>query len=108
MRARSLRVERTDAEAKLWRALRNRQLDGFKFRRQVPVDPYIADFCCKDAKLIIELDGGQHLDQLAYDEARTRRLEACGFQVLRFWNVDVLRETDAVVEDIRRMLHAGS
>lgn len=66
------------------------------------------DFCCIGARLIVELDGGQHLDQIAYDEARTRQLESCGFHVLRFWNGDVLRETEAVIEEIRRMLHAGS
>lgn len=102
--ARKLRKDQTDAERRLWWNLRNRQLEGWKFRRQVPVGEYIADFVCIDAKLIIELDGGQHSEQRQYDEQRTRDLEQAGFAVLRFWNNDVLTNTESVIEEILRML----
>jgi very-short-patch-repair endonuclease len=108
MRRRSLRAEQTKAEAKLWRALRNRQLDGFKFRRQFPIDRFFADFVCIDAKLVIELDGGQHAQQIVYDTERTTLLEGAGFVVLRFWNNDVLLNLDGVMETIQRALHSGS
>ena len=98
--ARRLRQERTDAERKLWSIVRNRKLDGFKFRRQVPIDRYFADFACLEAKLVIELDGGQHSEQAEYDAARTKVLEACGFQVLRFWNSQVLLSPDGVAQSI--------
>ncbi|MDZ4381357.1 MAG: DUF559 domain-containing protein [Parvibaculum sp.] len=97
--ARQLRVEATDAEARLWQRLRNRMLGGFKFRRQFPVGPYIADFVCIERKLIVELDGGQHADNPA-DERRTRFLELRGYRVIRFWNPDVLANTDGVLEMI--------
>lgn len=105
-RAQVLRKRMTDAEQHLWSRLRRRQLLGFKFRRQVPVGPYIADFACVEAKLIVELDGGQHIDAKASDEARTRFLESRGFRVLRFWNNDVLRRTDDVLDEILRALPA--
>lgn len=105
-RARRLRRDQTDAEAKIWSHLRNRQLEGFKFRRQFPTDRYIADFVCIDAKLVVELDGSQHIEQSAYDAERTKTLEALGFTVLRFWNNEALRETDAVIETILRALRA--
>ena len=98
-RARQLRVEATDAEARLWVHLRNRSLGGFKFRRQFPVGPYVADFVCIERKLIVELDGGQHADNPA-DERRTRFLELRGYRVIRFWNPDVLSNTDGVLEMI--------
>lgn len=99
LRARQLRVEATDAEARLWQRLRNRMLGGFKFRRQFPVGPYIADFICIERKLIVELDGGQHADNPA-DKRRTRFLELRGYRVIRFWNPDVLSNTDGVLEMI--------
>jgi len=98
--ARRLRRDQTDAERRLWSRLRGRALAGFKFRRQVPIDRFVADFACIEAKLIVELDGGQHADRIAYDEARTKVLEQAGFQVLRFWNHQVLLETEGVLEDI--------
>ncbi|MBC7102378.1 MAG: endonuclease domain-containing protein [Parvibaculum sp.] len=98
-RARQLRVEATDAEARLWQHLRNRMLGGFKFRRQFPVGPYIADFVCIERKLIVELDGGQHADNPA-GERRTRFLERRGYRVVRFWNPDVLSNTGGVLEMI--------
>jgi len=98
-RARLLRVSQTDAEARLWSRLRNRVLGGARFRRQMPVGPYIADFLCAGHMLIVELDGGQHADNPA-DERRTRFLEAKGYRVIRFWNPDVLTNTDGVLEMI--------
>lgn len=92
------------AERKLWAILRNRKLDGFKFRRQVPIDRYFADFVCMEARLIVELDGSQHAEQVAYDDARTRALERCGFRVLRFWNGSVLREPQSIIDTLLREL----
>jgi very-short-patch-repair endonuclease len=99
-RARRLRRNMTDAERSLWRHLRNRHLIGFKFRRQHEIDRYIVDFVCTDADLIVELDGGQHAEMMASDANRTRRLEAIGYRVLRFWNNDVLTNIEAVLEVI--------
>jgi very-short-patch-repair endonuclease len=99
-RARALRSEATDAERKLWALLRGRRLSGAKFRRQVPVDRYFADFACLEAKVIVELDGGQHHDQADYDEARTETLVACGWRVIRFWNTDVMENADGVADTI--------
>jgi very-short-patch-repair endonuclease len=104
-RARQLRREQTPAEARLWARLRGRHLHGAKFRRQVPVGPYIADFLCKDLSIVVEADGGQHGDQEAYDARRTAWLEAAGFQVLRFWNHDILTDMDAVMEVIGEAVH---
>ncbi len=99
-RARRLRRDQTDAERKLWLRLRDRRLNGWKFKRQVPIDRYIADFCCTDARLIIELDGGQHTTSEEADAKRTAFLESCGYLVLRFWNNDVLKNMDGVLEEI--------
>lgn len=105
-RARRLRRDQTDAEALLWSRLRDRRLDGWKFRRQAPVDRYIVDFLCVDAKLVIELDGGQHT--ATTDEARTRVIEACGYLVIRFWNNDVLTNMDGVLLTIVDAMRAGT
>lgn len=91
-----MRRDDTNAEARLWNVLRDRRLGGWKWRRQVPVDHYIADFLCVDAKLVVELDGGQHSEQVAYDARRTAELKLQGFRVLRFWNSDVLRNRTGV------------
>ncbi|MCK0209217.1 endonuclease domain-containing protein [Starkeya koreensis] len=104
--ARRLRRCQTDAEALLWSRLRDRRLGGWKFRRQVPVDTYIADFLCVDAKLVIELDGGQHAAET--DEERTRTIEACGYLVIRFWNNDVLTNMDGVLLTIVDAMRAGA
>ena len=104
--ARRLRQEKTDAERKLWSILRGRKLDGWKFRRQVPIDRFFADFACMEGRLVIELDGGQHAEQIEYDEARTKVLEASGFTVLRFWNSQVLTSTDGVVQSILHELNS--
>ena len=99
-RARRLRSDSTDAERRLWRMLRNRNLDHYKFRRQHPIRGYFADFVCLDKRLIIELDGGQHAQQIARDAARTADLESAGFRVLRFWDNDVLTRPEAVLQTI--------
>jgi adenine-specific DNA-methyltransferase len=103
-RARSLRTRGTDAERRLWHHLRLRQLHGLKFRRQVSIAGYVADFACLEAKLIVELDGGQHLEQTDYDARRDAALASAGFRVLRFWNDDVLLRTEAVLEAIVQAL----
>ena len=104
LRARKLRREATDAERLLWHQLRSRGLCGWKFRRQYIIGWYIVDFVCLSARLVVEVDGGQHADDEAYDERRTACLERLGFRVLRFWCGDVLRETDAVLEAIATAL----
>jgi len=104
--AKSLRKKSTDAEHRLWFRLRAHRLKGFKFKRQVPIGPYIADFICIQKKLIIELDGGQHLTNKIYDTTRTDFLNSSGYQVLRFWNDDVLLKTGDVLESIVRCLEA--
>lgn len=103
-RSRSLRKSLTDAERLIWGKLRNGQLNGAKFRRQHPIGPYFADFCCVEAGLVIELDGGQHAERLAQDRIRSKILESKGYKVLRFWDNDVLKETAAVLEKINRTL----
>jgi very-short-patch-repair endonuclease len=96
----------TDAEQLLWRALRYKQLNGHRFRRQYPIGKFIADFVCIEQKLVIELDGGQHQDQLAYDEQRTTYLREKEWRVLRFWNNDIMGNLDEVLTTITE--HLGS
>ncbi len=103
-RARVLRSGMTDAEQILWQALRYKQLNGYRFRRQFPIGKYIADFACVEQKIVIELDSGQHHDQIAYDEHRTNALRQNGWQVLRFWNNDVLGNIDGVLVTIVEQL----
>ena len=102
-RARELRLDAPHAERKVWRALRNRGLDGFRFKRQVPIGPWFADFCCHEAKLIVELDGYHHAETKVHDERRTAWLEREGYRVIRFWNGDVFTSFDAVLEEIARV-----
>ena len=97
--ARGLRRAATEAEDRLWQALRDRRLDGLKFRRQVSIPPYTVDFLCADARLIVEIDGSQHGGSLS-DAARTAFLNGHGFRVLRFWNDEVLREMTSVCDTI--------
>jgi very-short-patch-repair endonuclease len=99
-RARRLRRETTHAEARLWNALRARRLGGWKWRRQVPFGPYFLDFLCVEAGLVVEVDGGQHADQVAYDARRTAYLERLGLRVIRFWNSAVLTNRDGVCATI--------
>ena len=98
-RARGMRRDATDAERRVWAMLRNRQIERMKFRRQVPLGAYIADFACFDPKIIVECDGGQHAGS-GYDAARDAWFRAQGFRVLRFWNADVLSEPDGVADAI--------
>jgi very-short-patch-repair endonuclease len=105
-RARSLRLENaTLAERRLWQRLKGRQM-GAKFRRQHPFGPYVLDFVCLEAGLVIELDGGQHglAEHAAHDEGRTAYLEARGLSVMRFWNPDVIDNPDGVCEAIAAAL----
>lgn len=106
-RARSLRKDMTDAERRIWFALRDRRFSNWKFRRQVPFDQYILDFVCFDAKLVIEVDGGQHDERADYDARRSAHLENSGFRVLRFWNNEVLQNLDGVLTMIDLNLRAN-
>ena len=90
----------TVAEKKVWNQLRQRQLGGLRFRRQVPFGNYIVDFACFEPKIIIELDGSQHAQQIHYDGERTKYLEMLGYTVLRFWNNEVISEIDTVLQTI--------
>jgi adenine-specific DNA-methyltransferase len=98
--AREMRGKMTDAEALLWKLLRDRRIAGAKFRRQHPVGRYILDFYCDEQKLGIELDGGQHGETVEYDEKRSEWLRMEGIRILRFWNNQMLAETEAVMESI--------
>jgi len=103
-RSRDLRKNFTDAEQKLWQKLRNKQIDGNKFRRQFVLGNYIVDFICLDKRLIVEVDGGQHMDNVDYDSQRDEWLKNQNFKVLRFWNNQVLNEIDSVLEVIVKNL----
>src|SRR5690606_8502911 len=102
--ARALRRNATEAEVALWQHLRGRRLIGLKFRRQAPIERFIVDFYCPEKRLIVEVDGGQHTAES--DQARTGRLEALGYKVIRFWNNDVLGNTLAVLETIKARAEA--
>jgi very-short-patch-repair endonuclease len=102
-KAQRLRRDMTDTERKLWSVLRNRQLDGAKFRRQQPIGPFIVDFVCQERRLIVEADGGQHSASVR-DERRTLFLESKGYRVLRFWNNQILTNLDGVAEVIAAAL----
>jgi very-short-patch-repair endonuclease len=98
--ARSLRKNPTNAERLLWQHLRRRRLAGFRFRRQHSIGPYICDFACLEAAIVVELDGSQHVEQSDYDERRDAFLRSQGFRVLRFWNNDVLVQINVILETI--------
>ena len=102
-RARDLRKDSTNAERHLWYNLRANRL-GVKFKRQVPIGAYIVDFVCFEKRLIVERDGGQHMDNQMYDTKRTDWLAAHGFKVLRFWNHDVFQQTSSVIKTIMTAL----
>jgi len=102
---RALRNNMPDAERVLWSALRRRQIGDFRFRRQHPFGSYILDFVCLEAMLVIEVDGGQHVEGAKIDEARSAFLSNAGFRVLRFWDNDVLKNIEDVKESIWRALH---
>ncbi len=103
-RARILRKAETAAEIKLWEQLRNRRLSGLKFVRQLPIGPYVADFVCRECKLIIEVDGATHSsdEEVAYDTRRTAYLEGAGYRVVHVWNLDVFKYLDGVLETVLR------
>jgi len=103
--SRRLRREQTDAESKLWARLRDRQLCSAKFRRQHAIGPFIADFCCVERGLVIEIDGGQHATQAQADQRRSAHLERSGYRVLRFWDNEVLMNMEAVLERIFQVLN---
>ncbi len=101
-RARRLRREQTEAEKRLWAALRARQLHGHKFRRQFVIGSVIVDFCCFEDRMIVEIDGGQHAEHTAADQSRSAFLRSRGFCVLRFWNNEVLQNLNGVLEQINQ------
>ncbi|WP_456623418.1 MULTISPECIES: endonuclease domain-containing protein [unclassified Bradyrhizobium] len=102
-RARRLRVDQTDAETVLWNRIRNRRIDGNKFVRQEPIIGYICDFVCREKRIVIEVDGGQHNESVA-DAIRDERLGEKGYKVLRFWNNDVLGNIEGVLTVIQTEL----
>lgn len=102
--AKTLRRNLTDAEQRLWYHLRAHRFMGRKFKRQKPLGRYVVDFICLEEKLVIELDGGQHAENLAYDHERDSWLRSQGYTVLRFWNNELMNETEGVLEQIRLAL----
>lgn len=102
--ARALRRRMTDAERMLWHHLRSRRFAGFKFRRQLIIEPYVVDFACIEARLIIEADGGQHIEQQSSDRQRTAYLESLSYRLVRFWNHEILTATPDVLACIHRAL----
>jgi very-short-patch-repair endonuclease len=102
--AKALRSNQTDAEQRLWYHLRAHRFMGLKFKRQKPLGRYIVDFVCLERRLIIELDGGQHAEQAAYDQHRDAWLRSQGYTVLRFWNNEVMQQLEGVLEQIRGTL----
>ena len=102
--ARKLRCNQTEAEKRIWYRLRAHRFLDLKFKRQVPIEGYIVDFCCEHEKLVIELDGGQHADARKEDAKRTMVLENAGYRVLRYWNNEVFENMDGVLSDITRFV----
>ena len=102
--ARKLRHQSTDAERMLWKYLRAHRMAGYKFKRQVVIEPYIVDFTCLEARLIVEADGGQHLEQVEDDLQRSVFLESLGYKVVRFWNHEILCDIHSVLEQIHSYL----
>ncbi|HEX3501931.1 MAG TPA: endonuclease domain-containing protein [Xanthobacteraceae bacterium] len=109
LRARRLRRSTTDAEKLLWKSLRKLDVQGSHFRRQIPIGPYIADFGCMAARLLIEVDGSQHAEaeNKTHDDVRTRWLEREGYRVLRFWNNDITKSMQGVMETIYAAIHGS-
>ena len=105
--AKKLRKNMTDAEQLLWRHLRDRQLGGYKFRRQHPIGTFVVDFVCLEKELVIEVDGGQHAKQLEPDVKRSDYLKEKGYRILRFWNNEVLQESESVLSVILSSLNEG-
>jgi very-short-patch-repair endonuclease len=105
-KAKELRQNTTDAERRLWAVLRDRRLRGYKFRRQHPIGKFIVDFACTKHRLVIEADGGQH-DERMSDARRTAWLESQGWRVIRFWNNDILANTEGVMSAVLQALRGG-
>ena len=107
-RARTMRNPMTRSEYKLWSALRGKKVAGLRFRRQHPIGPFFADFACLAARLVVEVDGNSHLtrEQVEYDVRRTAYLRRAGYEVMRFWNVDVLTRLDIVIVQIEAAVAA--
>ena len=103
-RAQTLRGNPTEAEKALWHHLRRRQLDGYRFRRQQPIGPFVADFFCPETRLVVEVDGGQHAVRANEDSERTAWLESRGYRVVRYWNNEVLGNIEGVLGDLRLRL----
>ncbi len=106
-RARALRQDMTEAERRVWQILRSQQITGYKFRRQVPIGRYIADFVCHEARLIVEIDGGQHDRSSPPEAERSEFLQTEGYRILRFWNNEVLANLDGVHKAIADELAAS-
>ncbi len=106
--AKTLRSKQTEAEQRLWYHLRAHRFLGLKFKRQKPMGRYIVDFVCLEQRLIIEIDGGQHSEQVDYDQDRDAWLRSQGYTVLRFWNNDVMQQLESVLEQIRCTLGSRS
>jgi len=102
--AKSMRHQPTNAEALIWAALRGARMQGFKFKRQQPIGAYIVDFVCFECGLVVEIDGGQHADDVSADQLRSKWLQSQGFRVLRFWNNEVIERKNDVLESIIRAL----
>ena len=107
-RAKELRQHQTPAESQLWAVLRNRQLEGLKFRRQHPIGRFVVDFYCTGRRLVIEVDGASHKDQVEYDQDRTAWLEEQGYRVIRFPNEQILHQLDAVLDEIMAVCGDGT
>jgi very-short-patch-repair endonuclease len=103
-RARELRKNMTSTERFVWFRIRRQQLGGYKFRRQHPLGPYIVDFVCLERRLVLELDGGQHAEQVEYDQRRTEWLQERGYRVFRVWNFEAVEDWDSIAEGIWRVL----
>ena len=107
IKAKRLRSTMTDAEQRLWSRLRRQQLEGYRFRRQVPLGPFVADFACLAERLVVEVDGGQHAIDAAKDRRRDAWLANRNYRVLRFWNHEVMQNIDGVLAEILRCLESG-
>jgi very-short-patch-repair endonuclease len=105
--ARQLRKEPTPSESRLWMVLRRKELNGVNFRRQYAIGKYVVDFCSVKRKLVIELDGSQHLEQSEYDIQRTAYLESQGYKVMRFWNARVVEDIESVIRSIEAAIDNG-
>ncbi len=107
-RARELQRSQTEAERVFWNHVRGRRLSGFKLRRQHPIVPFVVDFVCLDRRLIIELDGGQHAEDVEEDQKGSVFLESQGYRILRFWNTEVFEKMEGVLQTVLTVLNEAS